>query len=43
MTVEIVATDPDEPASRVRYQLGPGAPTEARIDPNTGLFRVEAG
>ena len=38
MTVDIVATDPDKPAARIQYQLGPGAPAGAKIDPNTGLF-----
>jgi len=39
LSLEIAATDPDEPAARVRYQLLPDAPDGATIDPNTGLLK----
>jgi hypothetical protein len=33
-----VATDPDLPAQKLRFSLGPGAPADATIDPNNGQF-----
>lgn len=38
LAVEISATDPDDPPSPLRYQLGPGAPEGAAIDPDSGRF-----
>ena len=37
LTVQAAATDPDA-GQTVTYSLGPGAPSGAAIDPNTGLF-----
>jgi hypothetical protein len=40
VTVSITnsATDPDIPANHLTFSLGPGAPSGAAIDPNTGVF-----
>ena len=38
LSVQFAAADADIPADRIRYQLGPNAPTGATIDPNTGRF-----
>lgn len=32
------ATDPDFPPNKLRFALGPGAPSGASIDPDTGVF-----
>ncbi|HEY2953441.1 MAG TPA: Ig-like domain-containing protein [Verrucomicrobiae bacterium] len=32
------ATDPDLPPNQLSYSLAPGAPTNATIDPNSGIF-----
>ena len=38
VTSTIAATDPDLPAQRLTYALAPGSPTEATIDPASGVF-----
>lgn len=42
LTIHISASDPDIPDNRLTYSLRPGAPTDASIDPATGLFRWTA-
>ncbi len=43
LSIDIAAADPDKPAARLRYQLAPGAPEGAAIDPNTGRFQWTPG
>ncbi len=43
LVVEISARDPDQPAASIRYQLGPGAPPGATIDPTSGRFEWTPG
>jgi len=39
MVLQVKASDPDVPAGPIRFRLAPGAPGDARIDPQTGSFR----
>ncbi len=38
LTVEVTATDPQDPGETITYSLGPGAPAGAAIDPHTGVL-----
>ena len=38
LTFNVAAIDPDIPSQTLSFTLGPGAPTGAAIDANTGLF-----
>lgn len=38
LTLEVKATDPNDPPKPVRFKLGPDAPLGARIDPVNGMF-----